>query len=61
MTSTLLSNTYWRQTKSPDQIQTSLVQRLAAWGRQVFTNESSSDRKLDDMELDEIIRMTGEW
>jgi hypothetical protein len=61
MTFSLSSHAKLPRLKSPEQIQTSMLQRMAAWGRQVFTKESSNDSKFDEMDLDDIIRMTGEW
>ena len=60
MTFTLLSNANLPQTKASKQTQTSFVQRMAAWGRRVFTQEVQRS-KFDDLDLDEIVRMTGEW
>jgi hypothetical protein len=61
MTFTLSSHAKLPQWKSPEQIQTSMLERMVAWGRQVFTKESSNDSKFDEMDLDDIVRMTGEW
>jgi hypothetical protein len=60
-TISLLSNADLPQTKPSKQIQASFVQRMVAWGRRVLRHESSIDRKFDEMDPDEIVRMTGEW
>jgi hypothetical protein len=61
MTTILLSNASLPQANLSEQIEASLVQRIVTWGRRVITNELPNDRNNDVLELDEIIRMTGEW
>jgi hypothetical protein len=51
----------WQHKDSHDDQSLSMAQRLAQWGKIVFAIQPSNAEKFDDCDLDQRVRLSGEW
>lgn len=51
----------WQHQESQDHSSPSLVQRIAQWGKVAFTHQPSNAEQFDDCDLDQRVRLSGEW
>jgi hypothetical protein len=51
----------WQHQDSQDLVSPSLVQRIAQWSKLALAQTPSNAAKFDDFDLDERVRLSGEW
>lgn len=51
----------WQHQDSHDHAALSLVQRIAQWSKHALTQTPSNAARFDDFDLDERVRLSGEW
>lgn len=53
--------TPWQHQQAEDQSSPSLVQRVVEWGKVALSHQPSNAAQFDDCDLDQRVRLSGEW